>query len=70
MQNFMPYRVESLQESSAPANGLLTAYYEPVIEASRTPKRGLHAKKLPPCLLPKTHSKAKKSLSLPTLSMP
>ena len=40
MQNFMPYRVESLQESSAPANGLLTAYYEPVIEASRTPKRG------------------------------
>ena len=40
MQNFMPYRVESLQESSAPANGLLTAYYEPVIEASRTSKRG------------------------------
>jgi membrane-bound lytic murein transglycosylase A len=40
MQNFMPYRVESLQESSTPANGLLTAYYEPVIEASRSSKRG------------------------------
>lgn len=40
MQNFVPYRVESLQESSSPANGLLTAYYEPVIEASRTSKRG------------------------------
>jgi membrane-bound lytic murein transglycosylase A len=40
MQNFVPYRVESLEESSTPANGLLTAYYEPVIEASRTLKSG------------------------------
>jgi membrane-bound lytic murein transglycosylase A len=40
MQNFIPYRVESLQEISAPANGLLTAYYEPVFEASRKFKRG------------------------------
>lgn len=40
MQNFQPYRVESLQSSSAPANGLLTAYYEPVLEASRSAKAG------------------------------
>ena len=39
-QTFQPYRVESLQESSAAANGLLTAYYEPIFEASRTPKPG------------------------------
>ena len=39
-QTFQPYRVESLQENSAAANGLLTAYYEPIFEASRTPKPG------------------------------
>ena len=40
MQNFQPYRVESLNASAAPANGLLTAYFEPVLEASRSAKPG------------------------------
>ena len=40
MENFQPYRVESLNASVAPANGLLTAYYEPIFEASRSPKPG------------------------------
>ena len=40
MQNFQPYRVESLQSTPNPANGLLTAYYEPVLEASKMPKPG------------------------------
>jgi membrane-bound lytic murein transglycosylase A len=40
MQNFQPYRVESLQSTTHPASGLLTAYYEPVLEASRTSKPG------------------------------
>jgi len=40
MQNFQPYRVESLSNTSSPAIGLLTAYYEPVFEASRTAKPG------------------------------
>lgn len=39
MQNFQPYRVESLDRHSS-ATGLLTSYYEPVLEASRTPKPG------------------------------
>jgi len=40
VQNFQPYRVESLQSSSTPANGLLTAYYEPVLEAVTSAKPG------------------------------
>jgi len=40
MENFQPYRVEHLNAVAAPANGLLTAYYEPVFEASRTPRPG------------------------------
>lgn len=40
MQNFQPYRVESFNSTSSPANGLLTSYYEPVFEASRTAKPG------------------------------
>ena len=40
MENFQPYRVEQLNASAAPASGLLTAYYEPVFEASRTPRPG------------------------------
>lgn len=40
MENFQPFRVEHLNAAAAPANGLLTAYYEPVFEASRTPKPG------------------------------
>lgn len=40
MQNFQPYRVESLDKVSSPANGLLTSYYEPVYEASRTARAG------------------------------
>lgn len=39
MQNFQPYRVESLNSNSS-ATGLLTSYYEPVLEASRTPRPG------------------------------
>jgi membrane-bound lytic murein transglycosylase A len=40
MENFQPFRVEHLNASAAPANGLLTAYYEPVFEASRAPRPG------------------------------
>ena len=40
MENFQPFRVEHLNAGAAPANGLLTAYYEPVFEASRTPRPG------------------------------
>ena len=40
MESFRPYRVEHLNAVAAPANGLLTAYYEPVFEASRTPRPG------------------------------
>ena len=40
METFQPYRVEQLNAASAPASGLLTAYYEPVFEASRTPRPG------------------------------
>ena len=40
MESFQPYRVEHLNAVAAPANGLLTAYYEPVFEASRTPRPG------------------------------
>jgi membrane-bound lytic murein transglycosylase A len=37
MQKLQPYRVESLQNQS---EGLLTSYYEPVLEASRKPRAG------------------------------
>jgi membrane-bound lytic murein transglycosylase A len=37
MQNLQPYRVESLQ---GPTEGLLTSYYEPVLEASRKLRPG------------------------------
>ena len=40
MENFQPFRVEHLNAAAAPANGLLTAYYAPVFEASRTPRPG------------------------------
>ncbi|MEY4155108.1 MAG: Membrane-bound lytic murein transglycosylase precursor [Pseudomonadota bacterium] len=40
MENFQPFRVEHLNAAAAPANGLLTAYYEPVFEASRAPRPG------------------------------
>ncbi len=40
IENFQPFRVEHLNANAAPANGLLTAYYEPVFEASRTPRPG------------------------------
>ena len=40
MENFQPFRVAHLNAADAPANGLLTAYYEPVFEASRTPRPG------------------------------
>ena len=37
MQRFQPYRVETLQGGT---EGLLTSYYEPVLEASRLPRPG------------------------------
>jgi len=40
VNNFVPYRVESLTENAAASTGLLTAYYEPVFEASRVSKPG------------------------------
>lgn len=40
LENFQPYRVESLQNTPNPANGLLTAYYEPILEASKVAKPG------------------------------
>jgi len=40
MENFQPFRVEHLNAAAAPSNGLLTAYYEPVFEASRAPRPG------------------------------
>lgn len=40
VQNFQPYRVENLNAAAAPAIGLLTSYYEPVFEASRSAKPG------------------------------
>ena len=39
MQKLQPYRVESLQGQ---AEGLLTSYYEPVLEASRKPRPGFN----------------------------
>ena len=40
VQNFQPYRVEHLNAPTTPANGLLTAYYEPIFEASRNARPG------------------------------
>lgn len=40
MERLQPYRIESLQGDS---KGLLTAYYEPVLEASRQPAPGFGA---------------------------
>lgn len=40
LKNFQPYRVESLTEQTTASSGLLTAYYEPVFEASRVSKPG------------------------------
>jgi membrane-bound lytic murein transglycosylase A len=55
MKHFLPYRVESLSDNAA-STGLLTAYYEPVFEASRSAKPGfevpLHS---PPASLKTNH---------------
>jgi membrane-bound lytic murein transglycosylase A len=40
VNNFLPYRVESLTDNVDTSTGLLTAYYEPVFEASRLAKPG------------------------------
>jgi membrane-bound lytic murein transglycosylase A len=40
IKSFQPYRVESLTGNTAPSLGLLTAYYEPIFEASRSAKPG------------------------------
>ena len=40
VKNFQPYRVESLTDNATASTGLLTAYYEPVLEASRMAKPG------------------------------
>jgi membrane-bound lytic murein transglycosylase A len=40
IKTFQPYRVESLAGNAAPSLGLLTAYYEPIFEASRNAKPG------------------------------
>lgn len=39
-QRLQPYRVESREPVADPAEGLLTAYYEPLVEASRLPRPG------------------------------
>jgi membrane-bound lytic murein transglycosylase A len=40
IKSFQPYRVESLTGNASPSVGLLTAYYEPIFEASRNAKPG------------------------------
>jgi membrane-bound lytic murein transglycosylase A len=40
LRTFQPYRVESLNAGTNAALGLLTAYYEPVLEASRKARPG------------------------------
>jgi membrane-bound lytic murein transglycosylase A len=40
IKNFQPYRVETLSEGASSSTGLLTAYYEPIFEASRNAKPG------------------------------
>lgn len=39
-ERLQPYRVSSLVEGGVPSEGLLTGYYEPVLEASRTQSPG------------------------------
>jgi len=55
LKNFQPYRVESLADHPASSAGLLTAYYEPVFEASRTAKPGFEV----PLYSPPGHLKSK-----------
>jgi membrane-bound lytic murein transglycosylase A len=55
VNNFLPYRVESLTENMAPSAGMLTAYYEPVFEASRLARPGYEV----PLFSPPTHLKNK-----------
>ena len=40
IKTFQPYRVETLTGNAAPSTGLLTAYYEPIFEATRSTKPG------------------------------
>lgn len=42
IKSFQPYRVESLTGNAAPSTGLLTAYYEPIFEATRNAKPGFN----------------------------
>lgn len=42
IKSFQPYRVESLTGNAAPSTGLLTAYYEPIFEATRSAKPGFN----------------------------
>ena len=42
IKSFQPYRVESLAGNAAPSTGLLTAYYEPIFEATRNAKPGFN----------------------------
>jgi membrane-bound lytic murein transglycosylase A len=42
IKSFQPYRVESLTGNAAPSTGLLTAYYEPIFEATRNAKSGFN----------------------------
>jgi membrane-bound lytic murein transglycosylase A len=42
MKSFQPYRVESLTGNAAPSTGLLTAYYEPIFEATRNARPGFN----------------------------
>jgi membrane-bound lytic murein transglycosylase A len=42
IKSFQPYRVESLSGNAAPSTGLLTAYYEPIFEATRNAKPGFN----------------------------
>ena len=53
MRSLQPYRVESLQGES---QGLLTAYYEPVFDASRTPSSAFNA----PLFAPPTNLASRK----------
>ena len=42
IKSFQPYRVESLTGNAGPSTGLLTAYYEPIFEATRNAKPGFN----------------------------
>lgn len=42
IKSFQPYRVESLTGNASPSTGLLTAYYEPIFEATRNAKPGFN----------------------------